>query len=56
MSELNNSSNNGRRTLAQDSAMNSPRRLPDIPGRYAAPAPPGVVRPRPVLVPKANSR
>jgi hypothetical protein len=44
----------GVRMRFRDSAMKSPRRLPDIPWKYNSPAPAGLVRPKPVVVPKAK--
>lgn len=42
------------KSMAQDSALKDSRRLPDKPGKYNPPAPAGVVRPKPVVVPKAR--
>jgi len=36
----------------KDSAMKGSSRLPDIPWKYNPPAPIGMVRPKPVVVPK----
>jgi hypothetical protein len=59
--EVHMTGNNGKhseavkgKSIAQDSAMNSSRRLPDIPWKYNPPAPAGAVRPKPVLVPKSK--
>lgn len=38
----------------KDSVKKEPRRLPDIPWKYNPPAPENVVRPKPVIVPKAK--
>ena len=38
----------------KDSAIRQSRRLPDIPWKYNPPAPENVVRPKPVIVPKAK--
>ena len=44
---------NTAQVLAQDSAMKESR-LPNIPWKYNPPAPENVVRPKPVVVPKAK--
>ena len=49
----------GTRGRTQDSAIKhgaekASRRLPDIPWKYNPPPPAGVVRPKPVLVPKSK--
>jgi hypothetical protein len=44
----------GARVRFRDSAMKSPRRLPDKPWKYNPPAPADAVRPKPVVVPKAG--
>jgi hypothetical protein len=45
---------NTHRGMANDSAIKQSRRLPDIPWKYNPPAPENVVRPKPVVVPKAK--
>ena len=44
----------GVRMRFNDSALKTPRRLPDKPWKYNPPAPEGAVRPKPVVVPKAK--
>jgi len=44
----------GLRGRTTDSAMKASRRLPDKPWKYNPPAPAGVVRPKPVIVPKSK--
>ena len=51
-SDLSASVSEGKSSMAHDSAMKDSRHLPDIPWKYNSPAPAGMRRPKPVVVPK----